>query len=168
MKLTGLAGAGLLTLGLLSACGEGDAKKVASLTTGAPSATASQNDVQQKKVFTQCLRDHGLKIEDPDPRTGRLNRDSLRDADEAVIRKAMEACRDKMPRSITDRLKNPDAKTLELMRGFAQCMRDQGLDFADPGPGGFDFSKFDRGDPAFAKAAETCQKKHPFAGSGAQ
>ena len=165
MRMLGIIAGGALAVGLLTGCGSDDSgAKVVSLATGGPSAgaTATQSTVEKNKAFAQCLRDNGIQVEDPDPTTGRINRDSFADADEGTMRKALEACRDKMPQELTDRFTNPDAATLEKMRGFAQCMRDEGIDFADPGPNGFDFKSFDRSKPGFQDAAEKCQKTNPF------
>ncbi|GAA3202380.1 hypothetical protein [Actinocorallia longicatena] len=164
MKPTAIT-AGFLALVLLTGCGGGDGDEpgVVSLATGgpAPSATASRSTVEKNKEFAQCLRDNGLKVDDPDPTTGQLDRESLASGDEAATRKALEACRDAMPQA-AQQLTNPDAATLEKMRKFAQCMRDEGQDFADPGPDGFDFANFDRDKPGFMDAARACQKKFPF------
>jgi hypothetical protein len=166
MKMLGIIAGGALTLGLLTGCGsDGDSDaKVVSLATGGPSASATttQSSAEKNKAFAQCLRDNGLQVDDPDPTTGRINRDSFKDADQATMTKALQACRDKMPQEMVNRVTNPDAATLEKMRGFAQCMRDQGLDFADPGPNGFDFKSFDRSKPGFTDAAAKCQKTNPF------
>lgn len=166
MKTLGIIAGGALALGLLTGCGSdsGGGAKVVSLATGGPSAgaTATQSTVEKNKAFAQCLRDNGLKVDDPDPTTGQIDRSSLKDVDQATMTKALEACRDKMPQELVNRVTNPDAATLEKMRGFAQCMRDEGLDFADPGPNGFDFKSFDRSKPGFDDAATKCQKTHPF------
>ena len=165
MKTLGIIAGGALALGLLTGCGSDDSgAKVVSLSTGGPSAgaTATQSTVEKNKAFAQCLRDNGLQVEDPDPTTGRLNRDSIGDVDRATMTKALEACRDKMPQELVNRVTSPDAATLAKMRGFAQCMRDEGLDFADPGPNGFDFQNFDRSKPGFEDAAAKCQKTNPF------
>src|SRR3954454_12701319 len=129
MKTLGIIAGGVLTLGLLTGCGsDGDGgTKVVSLATGGPSASATttQSSAERNKAFAQCLRDNGLQVDDPAPPTGRLDASALRKADQATMTKALQACRDKMPQEMVNRFTNPDAATLEKMRGFAQCMRDQ-------------------------------------------
>src|SRR3954462_14343694 len=101
MKMLGIIAGGALTLGLLTGCGsDGDSgAKVVSLATGGPSASGptTQSTAEKNKAFAQCLRDNGLQVDDPDPTTGRLDGSSLKDADQATMRKALQACRDKMP-----------------------------------------------------------------------
>ncbi len=57
----------------------------------------------------------------------------------------------------------------EGLLSFAQCMREQGLDFPDPKPGEFGFFAFrdaevDLNDPAFQDAFEVCQPENPLEG----
>ncbi|ROO86703.1 hypothetical protein EDD29_4281 [Actinocorallia herbida] len=164
----------VLALGLLTGCGGGDGgSKVATLSTDGPSgatASAAPGDADQARAFTQCLRDNGIQIDDPDPKTGRLDRDSLGGVDEAKAGKALEACRDLMPQQneALAALQNPDAETKAKMVDFAQCMRDAGHDFPDPGPDGFDFTELAGGgtDEGLRDDALACLKEHPFADLG--
>lgn len=63
-------------------------------------------------------------------------------------------------------LRSPDTETRAKMVRFAQCMRDAGHDVPDPGPDGFDFTKFTGGDADFRNAAKECHEKHPFVDLG--
>ncbi|WP_433324129.1 hypothetical protein [Spirillospora sp. CA-294931] len=154
--------AAVLAAGLLSACGgEETGPKVATLNSGAPSTAAavSKAPAEQGKEFAECLRQQGLKVEDPDAKTGRVKLGGA-GADKDTMRKAMQACRSKMPQGARDQ-GPPDAAKLEMMRKLAQCMRDEGVDMPDPGPKGFDFGKIDRTAPGFADASRKCQEKYP-------
>ncbi|WP_344453640.1 hypothetical protein [Actinocorallia aurantiaca] len=63
-------------------------------------------------------------------------------------------------------LRDPDAETRAKMVRFAQCMRDAGHDFPDPGPNGFDFRRFADADDGFKNSAKECHEKHPFVDLG--
>lgn len=63
-------------------------------------------------------------------------------------------------------LRDPDAGTRAKMTRFAQCMRDAGHDLPDPGPDGFDFTKFTDADDDFRNSAKECHEKHPFVDLG--
>jgi hypothetical protein len=69
----------------------------------APGALAngylSQEDKAAMLAYIQCLREHGITINDPDPNTGMPQRSDImkfRNPDPAM-QKAMDACKDKRP-----------------------------------------------------------------------
>jgi hypothetical protein len=57
------------------------------------------NLVDQLRQFTQCLRDHGLDVPDPDPNSPTLGMDQMRNLDRnnPAVQKALDACKDKIP-----------------------------------------------------------------------
>jgi hypothetical protein len=55
--------------------------------------------IDQLRQFTQCLRDHGLDVPDPDPNSPMLGLDQMQnlDRDNPAVQKAFDACKDKIP-----------------------------------------------------------------------
>jgi outer membrane lipopolysaccharide assembly protein LptE/RlpB len=55
--------------------------------------------IDQIRQLTQCLRDNGVDVPDPDPNSPMLGMGQLQniDRDSPVFKKAMEACKDKVP-----------------------------------------------------------------------
>ena len=66
---------------------------------GGDLSTLDPELIDQLRKVTQCLRDNGVDVPDPDPSSPTLGMDRLRDVDQnsPVVRKAMEACKDKIP-----------------------------------------------------------------------
>jgi len=179
---------------LLAACGGGGSTQgVASLqqdttsgdgsTTTAPAAAA---DPEQAMLdFTQCMRDHGIDMPDPEVNTAgggfsfgiTVQGGDEGGPDSAEIQKMQEAdaaCRHFLD-GMVQQFERPDMTEMQdQMLAFSQCMRDHGIDYPDPvfsedggvtligpdeGAGGFDPS-----DPDFQAAQEACQEI--FGGSG--
>ncbi|MEV6967641.1 hypothetical protein AB0M47_21300 [Hamadaea sp. NPDC051192] len=144
----------------LAACGKSDeGSGIATAGNGGAtptaSATASAADMMK---FTQCMRDNGVPVGDPDPSTGRP--DFGKDlAGTPQFQAALKKCQDLLPGGVMGML---DANQVEQLRVFAQCMRDHGVDMPDPDPnGGFSgaMGKIDRNSPTVKKAVEACQDK---------
>jgi hypothetical protein len=55
--------------------------------------------IDQLRALTQCLRDNGVDVPDPDPNSPTLGMDQMQniDRESPVFKKAMEACKDKVP-----------------------------------------------------------------------
>ncbi|ALG13003.1 hypothetical protein [Kibdelosporangium phytohabitans] len=55
--------------------------------------------VDELREFTKCMRDNGVDIPDPDPNSPMLGLDKIAglDRESPVFKKAMEACKDKVP-----------------------------------------------------------------------
>jgi hypothetical protein len=55
--------------------------------------------IDQLRQLTQCLRDNGVDVPDPDPNSPTLGLDQMQniDRDSPAFKKAMEACKDKVP-----------------------------------------------------------------------
>ncbi|MFK0119927.1 hypothetical protein [Streptomyces sp. NPDC090994] len=125
-------------------------------------AAASRNAEDEKAVkYTQCLREHGLDVEDPGEGggiriTGRIKKE--------VMDKAMEACRDLNPMQGNE---TANAEAQQRMREQAACMRRNGVEkWPDPEPGkGIRIDKSVTDDPDFEAAEKACQE---FAPDGAR
>lgn len=114
-------------------------------------------------AYAACMRDHGIDMADPDPKTGLPTVGDSVDPESAAFKEAHEACGDLLPGGIRGQ---GDDTELDTYLEFAQCMRKNGMpDFPDPQPGSGEgmFPGIDRNDPAFGKASEACQ--HILAGS---
>ncbi|MFC7624233.1 hypothetical protein [Microlunatus sp. GCM10028923] len=153
----------LLILLMLAGCAGTDGGGVASAGGGEPSASGSpsQDPKQATMAYVECLREHGMEVDDPGP-DGRLK---LRvQGDQGTSKAAMEACRDLAPQ-----MDKNDPKYQERMgaaQEFATCMRENGVEkFPDPDPNqpGIQINKELADDPDFEAAQEACKDKLPGA-----
>ena len=161
MLALALAGCGKPTHGNGVATAGGGAKATAS----ADPANLSNQDRQLK--FTQCMRENGIEMPDPDPANpGRIILGGHADPDK--VKAAMEKCRQYMPGGGNPIKLNP--QQAEQMRKFAQCMRENGVpDFPDPQPdGSIQIDSRTLGgkgkgqeDPTLKAALEKCQQYSP-------
>ncbi|GGT91498.1 hypothetical protein [Actinomadura citrea] len=147
----------------LTGCGSDDKDDtVASANGGAKQGGAEQGGEQlspeERGVkFAQCMREHGVDMEDPKPGGGIRIQSK---GDKGAMDKAMEACRQYNP--MDDRTGAPDPKMQEQAREFAACMRKNGVEkFPDPDPNqpGIRIDKNTVGDdPDLETAQQACEK----------
>lgn len=185
-----LAGAGLL---LGAACsGSSDGGEVATLSAGtqdsAEPAEASARETEEQLVaYSQCLRDQGLDVADPEvdadgnlvmgrPRFGGGGGGGGTGGggfDRDAFVKAQETCGEP-PVGGFGRAGGDASAMQDTMLAFAECMRGEGFDVPDPdfsgatggaGAGGI-FGALDRDDPKVAAAMESCQSVFADAGFG--
>jgi hypothetical protein len=193
-----LANAALvLAVGLLGACGGGsgdeDGDEVASLEDGESSSdsspdntatadTASTDPEQAMLDFAECMRDHGVEMDDPqfDGEGGGGIELEATPENEDEIEAAQEACQPIMENARGEIEVDPEreAEMREQMLEYAQCMRDHGIDMPDPvfsdeggfvvqqgGPGSGGANP--RDDDDFEAAQEACQPDEGFGPGGA-
>jgi hypothetical protein len=163
MRKTTLAATLLTAAVLLTGCGNNEPdSQVASGTGGQPEATASSAPPSLSRdemaiKFTQCLREQGLNVPDPEPGKGPMLRfDKNSGVTQEQVQKAMDACKQYNPQA--EGSANPQQE--ENGRKFAKCMRDNGVEkFPDPKPGqrGIMIGPGVADDPDFQKAQATCQ-----------
>jgi hypothetical protein len=142
--------------------------------------TATTVDPEQALLdFAQCMRDHGVDMEDPvADESGNFQMMRPQGAGEGgefdpASREAMQAAREACSQyleGVAQGFERPDMTEMQdLMLQYAACMRENGVDMADPdftgeggqGPGarlGFDAGTFDPSDPVFQAANEACQE----------
>lgn len=159
----------VLTLGVAAACGgsgDDDASDdasdgVASAGGSTTTAAVTEADTSDGLAFTECMREQGIEMEDPDPATGVPQFSGGAEATQTPeFDSAMEACEGLLPEG--GLRGETDEDNLEELQAFAECMRENGMpDFPDPQPGeggvfGSDPS-IDRTSPAFQEASEACQ-----------
>lgn len=177
--------------GLLAACGgssDGSAGAVADLppepapaadgSTAAAEAPASEttgsSDPQQSILdFTECLRDQGIEVDDPDFSGGRpdFGGGQAVDMTDPDVQEAFEACRSSL-QGIGQQFSEEDRQAFQdAALQMAQCLRDEGLDVEDPdlsgdgpgaggaaGPGGGPFGGLDLQDEDVRAAVDACQE----------
>jgi hypothetical protein len=151
-----------LTLALvLTGCGSGDSSgEVASANgagkSGGTSAGPKLSPEEMGLKFAQCLREHGIDVDDPEP--GKGARITVKGTDKATVDQAMQACRKYDPAQNGGG--KPDAKAQESARKHAQCMREHGVEeFPDPQPeGGIRIDRSVGEDPDFAEAEQACNE----------
>ncbi len=165
---------------LLVACGGHSAgPKVASAggtasAHGSASPTPSMDRQAQLLAYAQCMRQHGVNM--PDPQTGDDGGlsvaipDGMGKGDPALVA-AQNACKQYLPNGGAPPSMSPEQT--EQMRQYAQCMRDHGIQMADPDPnsggisvgGAAGASPGDKvqtlNDPAFKAAHNACKDKLP-------
>jgi hypothetical protein len=156
----------------LSACGDdGGGGRVATLDDGtattAPSAKASGNLEKELADYVECLRKEGADVPDPTvdangqitfgrPANGQT-------IDREKVTEAQKVCGD-LPEGFISGFTDMDQSELQdVALKFAQCMRGEGIQMADPdvsklGSAGGPFADLDRDDPKVAAALEVCQK----------
>ena len=140
----------LLAAGVLAACGGGggddnSGDDVASLDSDASSSTATSvegstpplDPDEAMLAFTECMRDHGVDMPDPQPAgdgEGRVITMQGEEMDRERFEEAQEACEPLMEAVVGEIEHDPEreAEIREQMLEFAQCMRDHGIDMPDP------------------------------------
>ena len=164
-----------------AACGSADTSDdVASLdetaVAGEDVEAVEETDVEEAVLaFTQCLREEGIEVDDPEfDGEGGFALDlggGYRDPgggggyDYEEVGEAMDACGHLME-GVTQQFDLPDDTELQDdLLGFAECMRSNGIDVPDPdfssdGPGGF--FELDPEDPEVEAALEACQAEIAF------
>lgn len=177
----------LLALALVAtACGDSASSAgVASLDEAATTTTANSDDAtldteEAVLAFAECLRDEGLDVPDPELDGEGGFTFSFREAfrvegggPNEEFQGAFEACDHLMEGVIQRGGRGDDSEFQDDLLAFAECMRDNGVDMADPdfsgegqGPGGGLLFELDIDDPAIEAALETCQSEFAFGGPG--
>jgi hypothetical protein len=149
-----------LTLALcvfgLVACGGGG-----SSSGGGESASSAGGGSEEEKAleFTECVRAHGVEMEDPKP--GQKNIEPP-DSGDPATKKALAACNGKLGSAGQELSSEEGEQFKEGWLAFAKCVREHGVDMGDPeflGPGKvhLDNKGFDPNSPAFVAAREACE-----------
>lgn len=143
----------LCVVGLV-ACGGGGS--------GSGGGGGSASREEEGLAFAECLRAHGVEVEDPKP--GK-NID-VGGGDDPKTKKALAECNGKLGGAGQELTSEEDEELKEGALAFAQCMREEGIGMGDPtflGPGKFhlDIAGLDTSSPAFEAAQEACQGKMP-------
>jgi hypothetical protein len=163
MRIRTLGAAAMVSLALglvLTGCGSSGGIGVATAQKADASAspTASLSPDEMNAKFVDCLRAHGMKVDDSQPGKGvSIN---VTPKTEAVMKKATEACRAFDPAQNMSEEDKAKMKADALQ--FSVCMRKNGVeDYPDPDPddNGITIKKGKDADPDFDAAVKTCQKE---------
>lgn len=112
--------------------------------------------------FTECMRAHGVEVDDPKP--GQKNIEV--GGNDPATKKALVACNGKLGTAGQELSSGEQEDFREGALALAQCFREQGIDMGDPeflGSGKFhlDIAGIDTNSPAFKAAQEACGEKLP-------
>ncbi len=130
---------------------------------GSPAADGADRALQ----FANCLRAHGLDVQDPGP-DGRPKLGT--NPDQAKVQAALDACRQYAPDVMASGSLTPEQR--EQMLAYIKCLRERGIAISDPDPEtGMpqrkDFVRFRQPDAAMKQAQQACVDKQPnFLGVG--
>lgn len=143
----------------------------------------SKEDTKDKmRKFAQCMREQGIDM--PDPKVAEGNGDGgatvfevpggeqegAPPPDAKKVEEAQKKCNKYLPDG--GDMPKPDPATVEAMRKFAKCMRENGVEkFPDPSDdgGGIQIgpdSGFDPRDPKFQEAQKKCEQILPRPSDG--
>ncbi|HEY2479755.1 MAG TPA: hypothetical protein VGI17_13635 [Solirubrobacterales bacterium] len=143
----------LCVVGLV-ACGGGGS--------GSGGAGESAAREEGRLAFAECMRAHGVEMEDPKPGQNI----AVGGDGDPTTKTALAACDGKLGDEGQELSSTEEEEFREGWLAFAQCMREEGIDMGDPqflGPGKMhlDISGLDTSSPAFEAAREACQGKAP-------
>lgn len=142
---------------------------------GRGEATGSGDEAADREeallAFTECMREHGIDMPDPETREGGrggifIQRAGGSDQDREELDEAREACEEHLEGTFQEMSPEDRAEFQDKAVEFAACMRDHGIDMPDPdfsdagpGMGGFRqrIAGFDPDDPDFQEADEECR-----------
>lgn len=146
--------AALCVLGLVACGGGGDSSSGG----GAGGSSGGGSEEEKALEFTECVRAHGVEVEDPKP--GQKNIE-LPDSADPATKKALAACNDKLGSDGQELSAEEGEEFKEGWLAFAECVREHGVDMGDPqflGPGKvrLDNNGIDPSSPAFVAAREAC------------
>ncbi|HEX6681417.1 MAG TPA: hypothetical protein VF062_01380 [Candidatus Limnocylindrales bacterium] len=169
----------VLAVGATAACSK---EKPTDNPSNASDASSEQTPEEKIRAFAQCMRDHGVPMEDPvitqdgdggdkvEMRIGpsggpKAWGESGPGPGDEKFKEAEAACRHLQPQG-GDLGRGPSPEQEEQMRAFAKCMRENGVEgFPDPQPGGGIAIGPESGvnpeDPAFKEAHEKCEELMP-------
>lgn len=111
--------------------------------------------------FAECMREHGVEMEDPTPGQNITLEDN-----DPTTRRALAACDGKLSDAGQELSAEEGEEFREGWLAFTECMREQGIDLADPRfPGAgkvlLGIAEVDTDSPSFEAAAESCQAELP-------
>jgi hypothetical protein len=166
----------LLVLALaIGACGGGGGNNngVVSLDGGKATTTTragggKANDRQRALNWARCLRQHGINM--PDPTFDAQGRMAMQmpagvGPDDPKFKAAEQACQQYAPSAAPEKA---DPQLQQQMVAYARCMRQHGINIADPKPGEGINVDGDKGvnpnDPKFKAADQACQRYQPNGG----
>jgi hypothetical protein len=144
----------VLCVATLAACGGGGGG-------GGGAGAGGQGGASEEEAaleFAECMRAHGAEVEDPQPGKSLV----IGNTDDPATKKALAACNDKLGDAGQELSPEEGEEFKEGWLAFAKCVREHGVDMADPeflGPGKVHLDRSATESPAFESAREVCQGK---------
>lgn len=138
----------LCAIGLM-ACGGGSSS-------GGHGSAADEEETQLK--FAACMRSQGVEVEDPKPGESLV----IANTGDPATKKALATCDHRLGIAGQELSAAEDEEFKEGWLAFAKCVREHGLDMADPtfqGNGKVLLDRTATASPAFEAAREACQGK---------
>jgi hypothetical protein len=152
-----IAGVTALVLALSACAGSSSDPGIATAKNG-PAASASPNGktMGSPLKFAQCMRQHGVQMDDPDS-SGHISikADSKT---QGTVDAAQKACQHLLPDGGKGGGKGLSKQDQEKFLKFAQCMRQHGIQMADPDFSGGGVKTTIKGGPADQAKVDTAQK----------
>ncbi|MFI6505664.1 hypothetical protein [Nonomuraea typhae] len=132
-------------------------------TTAGASASPSGNARDAQLKYAQCMRENGVKMDDPGD-DGRIVMRLPEGVDKGTVDKAQQKCQEHLKGVMGDRGANADPEARDKMVKFAQCMRENGVEVPDPTANGGIMMTAGPGDgDKMKKAQEACKQFAPGA-----
>jgi hypothetical protein len=101
-----------------------------------PPQSAPTDPEEAMLGYTECMRDHGIEMEDPRPAGGEGGGGIVAQApdDDEEFQAAQEECEPLLDAVVSDFEPDPEqeAEIREQLLEYAQCMRGHGIDMPDP------------------------------------
>jgi hypothetical protein len=153
-----------LVAAVLTLCAVGVVACGASGSGGGGNESASREEAALE--FAECMRAHGVEIEDPQP-----GQNIAIPNDDPATKRALAACNGKLADSGQELSAEEEDEFREGWLAFSECMREEGIDLADPRfPGNgkvlLGIAGIDTTSPAFEAAAEACKGEMPAQTNG--
>jgi hypothetical protein len=104
----------------------------------APPVSAPTDPEEAMLAYTECMRDHGIEMEDPQPAGGEGGARGIiaraPEADDEDFQAAQAECEPLLDAVVSDFEPDPEqqAEMREQLLDYADCMREQGIDMPDP------------------------------------
>jgi len=148
----------LCVVGLVACGGGGSGSSGSGSGSSGDGESAAREDAGLE--FAECMREHGVEMKDPKP-----GQNITLENNDSTTRQALAACDGKLGDG-QELSAEEDEEFREGWLAFTQCMRDEGIDLADPRfPGNgkvlLGIAGIDTTSPAFETAAEACKGKVP-------
>ena len=136
--------------------GHSSDQRVASLQSSSSShgpTPSPSSDEDRGVAYAQCMRRHGVNL--PDPAPGQNGKTRVQGGNNGVTKRAMSACQHYLP---SGKLNPSDPRFIDQMVQFARCLRQHGIDVADPTPAHPDLNigSHQKNSHAFVVAAQAC------------
>jgi len=145
----------LCAIGLV-ACGGGGSSASGGGNSGSRESAADEEETQLE--FAECMRSQGVEVEDPKPGESLV----IANTDDPATKKAIASCDHRLGIAGQELSAEENEEFKEGWLAFAKCVREHGLDMADPtfkGNGKVLLDRTATASPAFEAAREACQGK---------